>query len=1189
MTTIDDRLSVLSRMPGDVVCLLSPHGEVRYVSASVERTLGFTPEAFAAMNLVELIHPDDLDHSVAQWRRARDNPGEQVLWETRVRHALQGWRWMEILAANKLDDPAIGALYCNFRDVTERKEAEEALRASEERFRTLVQDSTDVFMITGADGVVTFASSTLERVLGRRPQDLVGTTGRDTIHPDDLHIVDSLRDVLTEASAQRLLLFRTRHADGSWRWIESSVRNLLDHPQIVGLVSIFRDVTERVESDKALRDSESRLRAVLEHSRDVHGLLDREGTVVWASSGLEEMLGWRPEDLVGTSGFDLVHPDDMQAALTRFAESLLPQLPDPVQLRLAHADGRWLPIEVAAALWPMADADDDDSGLVVSLRDISWRAEAERALRHSEERFRALVQHSHDGIVVLTPDQGVTYASPSLEQLFGRSAEEMTGLGGLELVHPDDVGLAAEALDTTVTTPGHRATLQVRVQHADGTWRWVECTAVNLADNDAVEGVVINIRDISERRNAEQAVRESERLFRSLARSSPTGVYLMRPTGECTYVNERFQEITGYGAEDAMGYGWHRMVHVDDREEVGAVESLEEISREPLQFDFRVVRPDGEVRWVAANTGPMFDDDGVFQGAVGALEDVTERKEAMRDSQRLTDIFEATHDLVAIADNEGSLLYLNRSARKFFDVPAHGPLESFDILARFGPELVEQLTADVQPDLDRDGMWYGELPIRKPDGTVVPHRAQLLVHKNDDGRSEFFSAVLHDVSERKAIEHRLAHQATHDPLTGLPNRTLLLDRLDQAQRRARRNHRRVAVLFLDLDHFKVVNDSLGHGLGDRLLIAIAERLQTALRPADTVARFGGDEFVVLCEDLVNQQDAIAIAERVNEAISGPFVIDDTEVFVGVSIGIAFPDDNDADPETLIRDADAAMYQAKDRGRARWVVFDNAMRASAVDRLDIENALRRALERRELRVFYQPMVNLSSGRITGVEALLRWEHPERGLLLPGDFITVAEETGLIVPIGSWVLDHACRQVQRWQASIPDLTPLVLAVNLSGRQLGHPRLVEDVATVLRDTGIDPSNVELEMTESVLMDDVEMSEETLGRLKTLGVKLAVDDFGTGYSSLSYLRRFPVDVLKVDQSFVDGLGRDTGDSAIVTAVVTLAHTLGLHAVAEGVETPDQLSELRRLDCDTAQGFHFARPANGYDVGELLQRDRRW
>jgi diguanylate cyclase (GGDEF)-like protein len=387
----------------------------------------------------------------------------------------------------------------------------------------------------------------------------------------------------------------------------------------------------------------------------------------------------------------------------------------------------------------------------------------------------------------------------------------------------------------------------------------------------------------------------------------------------------------------------------------------------------------------------------------------------------------------------------------------------------------------------------------------------------------------------------------------------------------------------------VVNDSLGHAIGDQLLVAIAERLKLVVRPSDTIARFGGDEFVVLCEDLETRDDATAVAERVNNVISGPFTVQDAEVFVGVSIGIAFPTDNEADPGNLIRDADAAMYRAKEKGRARWEVFDNAMRASAVDRLDIENALRRAQERRELRVFYQPIISLESGRIDGVEALLRWEHPERGLLLPGDFIHVAEETGLIVPIGAWVLDQACRQVMRWQASMPELGRLRVSVNLSGRQLGHPKLVTDVREILVETHIDPSQVELEITESVLMDDVEMSEDTLRQLKKLGVKLVVDDFGTGYSSLSYLRRFPVDVLKVDRSFVDGLGSDPSDSAIVTAIVTLAHTLGLSAVAEGVETVDHLAELRRLHCDMAQGFHMARPAPGYDTGEILARRMRW
>ncbi|HEX7444201.1 MAG TPA: EAL domain-containing protein, partial [Acidimicrobiales bacterium] len=490
---------------------------------------------------------------------------------------------------------------------------------------------------------------------------------------------------------------------------------------------------------------------------------------------------------------------------------------------------------------------------------------------------------------------------------------------------------------------------------------------------------------------------------------------------------------------------------------------------------------------------------------------------------------------------------------------------------------------------ERSGRWNGELALTRPEGGVMPVAAQILLHPSPDGGEPYFSAVFQDISERKAFEHRLAHQATHDPLTGLPNRTLLLDRLDGALARSRRHDRRVAVLFLDLDHFKVVNDSLGHGLGDRLLVAISERLAVALRPGDTVARFGGDEFVILCEDLVEEQDAVTIAERVDEALGAPFVIDETEVFVGVSIGIALPDGDDAEAETLIRDADAAMYRAKDKGRARWELFDNAMRASAVDRLDIENALRRALERRELRVFYQPIIDLRTGAIDGVEALLRWEHPERGLLPPGDFITVAEETGLIVPIGSWVLDQACRQVQRWQADGEHAGSLRIAVNLSGRQLGHSRLVDDVAGVLADTGINPAAVELEITESVLMDDVESSAETLGGLHALGVKLAVDDFGTGYSSMSYLRRFPVDLLKVDRSFVDGLGEDPGDSAIATAIITLAHTLGLDAVAEGVESPLQLAELRRLGCDRAQGFFMARPAGAHEIGEILASGRRW
>jgi EAL domain-containing protein (putative c-di-GMP-specific phosphodiesterase class I) len=355
-----------------------------------------------------------------------------------------------------------------------------------------------------------------------------------------------------------------------------------------------------------------------------------------------------------------------------------------------------------------------------------------------------------------------------------------------------------------------------------------------------------------------------------------------------------------------------------------------------------------------------------------------------------------------------------------------------------------------------------------------------------------------------------------------------------------------------------------------------------------VARFGGDEFVILCDDMDHDRDAAMIAERVHAAVhEPPLTIENTEVFAAVSIGIAFAQPN-KDPETMIRDADAAMYLAKARGRARYEIYDERLRATLVERLDIETALRRALTRRELRVVYQPTIDLLTGKVVGVEALLRWEHPERGPLVPREFIDVAEETGLIVPIGTWVVEQACRQAQRWQPGA-DGEELFVSVNLSSRQLESSVLIENIASVLTATAIKPGRLGLEITESVVMRDPEASTTALRALKDLGVRLAVDDFGTGYSSLAYLRRFPVDLLKVDQAFVDGLGRDPEDSAIVAAVVSLAHTLGMKAIAEGVETAEQLHELRVLGCDMAQGFYMSRPLIPADLDDLLATSPSW
>jgi diguanylate cyclase (GGDEF)-like protein len=428
------------------------------------------------------------------------------------------------------------------------------------------------------------------------------------------------------------------------------------------------------------------------------------------------------------------------------------------------------------------------------------------------------------------------------------------------------------------------------------------------------------------------------------------------------------------------------------------------------------------------------------------------------------------------------------------------------------------------------------------------------------------------------------NQLLRDPLTGLPSRLLYLNNLKLAlERLGRGPSRAVAVLFLDLDRFKVINDSLGHGAGDALLTAVSERIGHTLRRHETLARFGGDEFVILCEDIFDEEDAVAVAERVLKSFSLPFHLTMGETTAAASIGISITSDSNQDPDDLIRDADAAMYRAKGAGGARVVLFDEVTRERALARLHDENAIRRAIDREEFRVFFQPEVSIDGQRITGMEALVRWEHPERGLLGPGEFISLAEETGLIVPLGTWVLRDACQRAVVWQRSRPADQPLMLRVNVSARQLAQPSLCDTVSGIIKETGIDSARLCLEVTESVLIEDPESSIETLTELKKLGIKIAIDDFGTGYSSLEYLRRLPVDCVKVDRSFVRGVPDNEEDVAIVNAVVELGHALKLSVTAEGVETREQLGNLQLAGCDTAQGFLFFRPEPPEEVEKLF------
>ena len=570
-----------------------------------------------------------------------------------------------------------------------------------------------------------------------------------------------------------------------------------------------------------------------------------------------------------------------------------------------------------------------------------------------------------------------------------------------------------------------------------------------------------------------------------------------------------------------------------------------------------------------------------------ALE-VQQHMEALRESEeRFRSAFDYATIGMGVVSLDGRWLQVNRSL--------------CEIIGYAGPEL---LASNIKEITHREDLVALDEQIQRlAEGTISSHQTEVRYsHKQGkevwahlgmslvrDGQANPRHLIfqIQDITDRKRAEEQLLHDAFHDALTGLPNRALFMDHVKMAIQRSRRNGERLfAALFLDLDRFKIINDSLGHMVGDQLLVGIAHRLEACLRPGDTVARLGGDEFTILLEDLAEEEDAIDVARRVQEAVSQPFNIGGHEVFTTVSIGIALSATGYERAEDLLRDADTAMYRAKMLGKKRHVVFDRGMHDRAMEMLQLETDLRRAISRKEFFLHYQPIVSLETGQVCSFEALVRWRHPERGLVMPSEFVPVAEETGLILPLGQWVLSEACRQMREWQKFFRVDESVTVSVNLSGRQFSQADLIEQISAALREAGLRPGCLKLEITESMVAENMDTAIQMLTQLRDLGVGLSIDDFGTGYSSLSYLHRFPIDTLKIDRSFVTQMTDNTENAEIVRTIVTLARSLDMNVVAEGVETREQLGRLRELKCAYAQGYLFSKPVAAGQAIELLLKD---
>ncbi len=546
-------------------------------------------------------------------------------------------------------------------------------------------------------------------------------------------------------------------------------------------------------------------------------------------------------------------------------------------------------------------------------------------------------------------------------------------------------------------------------------------------------------------------------------------------------------------------------------------------------------------------------------------------------------LLEAVGQSVVAIDLEGKVVYWNRAAEDLYgwsSEEARGRRLRDLMLS----EESLDLAGGVASELRAGRTWSGETLLRRKDGSYVPVLGTATPLFDDRGNLTGMIGVSTDISERKALEAELERRASHDPLTELPNRHAFVDRLGQALRRTRRRKDSpdVGVLFMDLDRFKTVNDSLGHAAGDSLLVAVARRIKDQLRSEDVLARFGGDEFAVLLGNGVERSEAIWVAQRIAEALREPFTVSAHQVSVSTSIGIAWGSAHPADPERMLRDADTAMYRAKEQGPGRYEVFDPAMQARAQERLELEAELRRAVKRGEFVLHYQPIVSLRDGSMVGFEALLRWQHPKKGLQRPSSFLPLAEETDLVLPIDRWVLEEACRQAKLWEADYPSAS-LMAMVNLSWGQLKVRGLAHTIEETLARVTPTVHTLALDITEGVLINASEDNIRTLDALKTMGIRLELDNFGTGYSSLSYLKRFPVDGVKIDKSFVEGLGEDTMDEALVRTIIDMCRTLGLEVLAEGIETPEQAALLRDMGCDWGQGYYFARPLPSAEFAEQL------
>jgi len=799
-------------------------------------------------------------------------------------------------------------------------------------------------------------------------------------------------------------------------------------------------------------------------------------------------------------------------------------------------------------------------------------------LRRSEQSFRDLFNLAADGVFIADLEGRYTDVNDAGCRMLGYAREELVGKTIVDLIPAADADRLWQAKDQLLKGGVHVAEWVLR--RKNGSYLPVEVSAKILPDG-RWQGLV---RDISERRRTEQLLRENAELINDLYNNAPCGYHSLDKDGVIVQINDTELRWLGYSRDEVIGkLKFDKFLTIESQKIF--LENFPRLKERgwvsDLEFDF--VRKDGSTLPVLLSATAIKDADGRFLMSRSILFDHSQRRQAETQLRQAAIVFGSTNEAVMITDAKARLVTVNAAFTAITGYRAEEMVGKNPRLLNSGRQ-DDSFFQEMWAALQHTGQWQGEIWNRRKNGEIFPAWENISVVKDARGAVTHYVSVFSDISAIKGAEERLHHLAHHDVLTNLPNRLLFTASLEKSLERAKRHQQKLALLFLDLDRFKLINDTMGHTAGDQLLKEIGRRLLGNVRAQDTVARLGGDEFTVVYEEILHAEEVAHLAGKIITEIAQPVSLDGKEVVISASIGIAvYPDDADS-AEGLTKSADAAMYRAKERGRNRYEFYTPEITALALERLSLENGLRRALSHEELELYYQPQMEVATGRITGVEALLRWRHPVEGLILPERFIRVAEESGLITVIGDWVIRQALKQRRRWLDQ--GLPPLRIAINVSVGQIVHDHLPETMQAALRESGIQPGDarIELEITESV-MQTMEQSAGVLRRLRALGIRIAIDDFGTGYSSLSLLKHLPIDTLKIDRLFVRNVPDDTDSRAIAAAMISMAHTLGLHVVAEGVETEGQFAFLRERGCDEAQGHLLGAAAPAEVITRMLEK----